>query len=387
MKKSKLATRIENVSESKSVRLASVIAELSSQGEEIISFNVGEPDFATPRVVIEATKKALDQGLTRYALVPGQPFLRQAIADKLNADQDLALTSENICVSNGSKQILYSIFQLLCDPGDEVIIPAPYWVSFPEAVKLAGAEPIFVETSEGKLDAQKVKAAITDRTKLIILNSPSNPSGLVYNDEEVKRVVALAREHDLYIISDEAYEALVFDRDQFVGPAGLADKDLERTLIVQSFSKSFCMTGFRIGYLAASKEIITAMNKFQSHVCGNIPVFIQKGALAALENQVEIKAHMRDVFLKRRDFAYKLCKAIFPKTPKPEGAFYLFPSIGPELLKKYQSDEALALHILKEAKVALLPGSYFGVPGTLRMAFSTSEENIKNGLKAIEEVL
>lgn len=387
MKNVKLATRIDNVSESKSVQLASVIAELKAQGEDIISFNVGEPDFPAPKCVIDATKAALDEGLTRYALVPGQPFLREAIAEKLNTDQDLSLTAKNICISNGSKQVLFSIFQLLCNPGDEVIIPAPYWVSFPEAVKLAGACPVFTDTNRGELDAQLIEKVITPKTKVIILNSPSNPSGLMYQADEVKKVVGLAKKHGIYIVSDEAYEALVFDTDKFRGPAGLADQILENTLIVQSFSKSFCMTGFRIGYLAASEEIIAAMNKFQSHVCGNLPVFVQKGALAALQNQDEIKKNMRDTFIKRRDIAYNLCKSIFPETPRPQGAFYLFPKLSEDILKKYHSDEKLALHILKEAKVALLPGSYFGVPGTLRMAFSNSEENIIKGLNAIKEVL
>ncbi len=383
----KFASRIQNVSESKSVQLASVIAGLKAQGEEIISFNVGEPDFPTPKVIIEATKKALDEGDTRYALVPGQPFLREAIASKLIHDQKLSISAKNVFISNGSKQILYSLFQLLCNSNDEVIIPTPYWVSFPEAVKLAGANPVFVETNRGRLDADIIEKAITPRTKIIILNSPSNPSGLIYDCGEIKKVLAMAKENGIYIISDEAYEALVFESKQFLGPAGIADQGLERTLIVQSFSKTFCMTGFRIGYVAANEEIIAGLNKFQSHVCGNIPVFIQKGALAALENEDEIKRYMREEFTKRRDLAYSLCKEIFSDTPKPQGAFYLFPKIQDELILKFGSDEALALHILKEAKVALLPGSYFGVPGTLRVAFANSEENIKKGLSAIKDIL
>lgn len=382
-----ISDRIQSVEESKSVKMAAVIAELRAQGQDIISFNVGEPDFPTPKYVIEATKQALDEGHTRYALVPGELFIREAIVKKLKRDQDLEIGASNICLSNGSKQVLYSIFQLICNPGDEVIIPRPYWVSFPEAVKLAGGEPVFVDSNHGHLSCENIEKAITEKTKAIVINSPNNPSGLLPKEEPLKKLVQLAKAKGIYIISDEAYETLTYGGRKFIGPAGLADPKLERTLIVQSFSKSYCMTGFRLGYIVANDEIIKGMAKLQSHLCGNVPVFIQKGAEAALKHEHEIVDHMREVFNKRMELAYEYCIEIFPDTEKPEGAFYLFPKISQDLLDKYGSDEKLTLHILKEAKVALLPGSFFGEPGYLRICFVTSDENIVKGFRAIKGCL
>ncbi len=382
-----IAQRINSVVESKSVQLAAVISELRAQGETIISFNVGEPDFETPQEVIEATQKALKEGHTRYALVPGEPFLRDAIAHKLRRDQGIEASAKNICVSNGSKQVLYSIFQVICDTGDEVIVPIPYWVSFPEAIRLAGAHPRFVSSEKGELNIEGIEKVINDKTKAIIINSPNNPSGLVFTKEQKQRLVELCRKHHLYLISDEAYETLIYEEDSFIGPAGVADQKLQNTLIVQSFSKSYCMTGFRLGYVAGSESFIKALNKLQSHLCGNTPVFVQKGAEAALKNEKEIVSQMRQTFRKRSLLAYELCKDIFPETPKPQGAFYLFPKIQEELIKRFESDEALALHILKEAKVALLPGSFFGQSGFLRICFASSEENIRDGFKAIKDCL
>lgn len=382
-----LSDRIEAVEESKSVKLAGVIAGLRANGEKVIGFNVGEPDFPTPEVVIKATQKALSEGHTRYALVPGEAFLREAIAKKLKRDQGVTIAKENICLSNGSKQVLYSLFQLICNPGDEVLVPAPYWVSFPEAIKLAGAKPVFIPSEDGSLNFDELIKRKTSRTKAIILNSPNNPSGLIYPKELKKEIVKYCKREGLYLISDEAYETLTFGDENFIGPAGLADQNLENTLIVQSFSKSYCMTGFRLGYVAGPVDLIKGMNKLQSHICGNTPVFIQKGALAALENEESIANNMREVFRKRSVLAFDLCREIFPETPMPQGAFYLFPKISTHLLEKYGNDEALSLHILNEGKVALLPGSFFGMAGFLRICFSTSESEIIAGFKAIKDCL
>jgi len=380
-----LSDRILAVEESKSVRMAAVISDLRAKGEKIISFNVGEPDFPTPDVIIKATVKALEEGHTRYALVPGQAFLREAIVKKLKKEQGLKVDIDNICISNGSKQVLYSIFQLLCNPGDEVIVPRPYWVSFPEAIKLAGAIPVFVDTDNNRLNTDNIKNAITSKTKGIVLNTPNNPSGVVFEHDKVKEVLELCQERNIKLISDEAYETLIYDHDSFKSPAALGDEALKNTLIVQSFSKSYCMTGFRLGYLAGDLDFIKGMNKLQSHVCGNTPVFIQKGALAALENESSITSQMRETFEKRAELAYQLCKEIFPETVKPQGAFYLFPKIPKALLERFESDEALSLHILEKAKVALLPGSFFGQPGYLRICFSTNNEEIIKGFQAIKE--
>ena len=382
-----IADRVLSVEESKSVQMSAVIADLRREGQQIIGFNVGEPDFSAPQSVIDATKKALDEGHTRYALVPGELFLRNEIVEKLKRDQGLNIKASNICMSNGSKQVLYSIFQLICNPGDEIIIPRPFWVSFPEAVKLADGKPVHVDSDNGHLSCENILKAITPKTKAIVINSPNNPSGLLPKEDALRELLKVAKEKNIYIISDEAYETLTYGDKKFIGPAGIADPDLKRTLIVQSFSKSYCMTGFRLGYIVANEEIIKGMTKLQSHVCGNVPVFIQKGAEAALKNENEIVSHMREVFTRRMELAYKLCKEIFPSTEKPEGAFYLFPKLSQALLDKYGSDEALAMHILKEAKVALLPGAFFGEQGYLRICFATSDENIEKGFAAIKECL
>jgi aspartate aminotransferase len=260
-------------------------------------------------------------------------------------------------------------------------------VSFPEAIKLAGATPVFVPSEDGTLDFDEVVKRKTSKTKAVILNSPNNPSGLIYPKKLKKQLVDFCKQEGLYLISDEAYETLTFGEEDFLGPAGVADQNLENTLIVQSFSKSYCMTGFRLGYVAGPQELIAGMNKLQSHVCGNTPVFIQKGALAALENQEEIAGNMKKVFTRRSKLAFDLCKEIFPQTPVPQGAFYLFPKVQQELLDKFGSDENLALHILNAGKVAILPGAFFGMPGFLRICFSTSDEEIIAGFKAIKECL
>ena len=382
-----LSNRINNVQISKSVEMATAVARLRASGEKIIGFNIGEADFPPPSYILDATKKALDEGHTRYSLVPGEPFLRDAIVEKLKEDQGINAKRENICVSNGSKQVLYSLFQLLCNPGDEVIIPCPFWVSFPEAVRLSGGKPVLITSGGEKLNLEGIKNAINEKTKAIIINSPNNPSGYLYPAEELQELVRLCKENNIFLISDEAYETLLFNEGQFKGPAAVADQELNNTLIVQSFSKSFCMTGFRVGYVAGPEEIIKGMIKLQSHLCGNVPVFIQKGALAALQNRDAMKQEMLSLFQKRSELAFQLCKEIFPETQRTEGAFFIFPKIQKELLDRFGSDEKLAFHILEEAKVALLPGSHFGCPGYLRICFSTHEQDIEEGFQAIKDCL
>lgn len=383
----KIAERINNIEESKSVGLASVVAKLRAEGREIISLNVGEPDFATPKTIIESTQKALSENKTRYSLVEGIKELRISIANKVKKDNAIDIDFENVILGNGSKHILYNIFQTIIDPGDEVIIPSPYWVTFPESVKLASGVPVMVPTKELQLDLEAIEKAITGKTKAIIINTPNNPSGAVYPKEDLEAVVALAKKHDFYIISDEAYEMLTFGGVPHVSIASLSNEAFERTLTVHSFSKSYCMTGFRIGYLVAPKEIIAGMNKLQSHLSGNNCTFAQYGALAALEiPEQEIRDMIVDLE-SRRDLAFKLCKELFPKTIKPEGAFYLYPEVSDLYDNRFKNDEELARFILMEANVAILPGSFFGTPDYLRFSFAASEENITKAFAQIKEVL
>lgn len=382
-----LSHRVINAQGSQSVAMAQKIIELREAGENIISFNVGEPDFLADERIINATKSALELGKTRYSLVPGEMNLRELIAKKLNQDYNLNKEAKNIALSNGSKQVLYTLFQMICNPGDEVLIPSPYWVSFPESVKLAGAKPIFVNSSEdNRISIENIKKKINAKTKAIIVNTPSNPTGLIEKDETLKEIVKLAKEHNFYIISDEAYEGLVFDGLKNKSCAHF-DKELSHTLVVQTFSKSFCMTGFRLGYVAASTNFIKAFSKLQSHVCGNPPVFTQDGALEALKIEDELVKNMKSIFERRRDLAFNICKEIFPSVQKPEGAFYLFPKIPQEMLDQHGTDIDIAMLILEKAKVAVLPGSYFGTPGFLRICFAAKEEDIIKGMNQIKDVL
>ena len=383
----KVADRIKNIEESKSVGLASIVAQLRSEGRQIISLNVGETDFPTPKNIIEATQKALAENETRYSLVEGIKDLRIKIAEKVKRDNKIDANFENIIIANGSKNILYNIFQTIINPGDEVIIPTPYWVTFPESVKLASGVPIIVSSKNLQLDLHAIENAITSKTRAIIINTPNNPSGEVFPKEDLEKIVALAEKNNFYIISDEAYELLTFGNIPHISLASISKEAFNRTFTVQSFSKSYCMTGFRIGYLVAPKEIIRGMNKLQSPLSGNSCTFAQYGALAALETSEQDLNEIIEDLETRRDFAYNLCKDIFPKTNKPDGAFYLYPNIEDFLGERFATDVDLAKFILMKANVAILPGSFFGTPGYLRFSFAASIENIKAAFKQIKEAL
>ncbi len=381
----KLADRINSIEESKSIGLSATLSDLRDRGEKIIGLNVGEPEFATPPQIIEATKKALDENKTRYSLVQGISELRLAIVKKLQKENDLDVTEKNVIIGNGSKQILYNIFQTMINPGDEVIIPAPYWVTFPESVKLAGGIPIIVNTKNHQLDLISIKNAITSKTKMIIINTPNNPTGAVYPEEDLRKLAEICVKKDIYIVSDEAYERLVFDQ-KHVSIASFGPEIFQRTLTVQTFSKSHCMTGFRLGYLVADELIINAINKLQSHLTGNNCTFSQYGAIEALQMDSSIIDGMIDIMKKRRDLAFNLAKDIF-KVIQPSGAMYLFPNVDEFMGERFINDIEMANYILEKAKVAVLPGSAFGQPNHLRICFAAHEDDIKEGLRKIKEVL
>jgi aspartate aminotransferase len=367
------------VEESRSVRFAALLTQKRNQGQKIIGFNVGEPDLPTPEPIVAAVKNAIDRGETRYSLVAGLIELRLLIKQKMKRDQDLNVDMDQIMVGNGSKHLLYALFQVICAEDDEILIPVPYWVSFPEMVKLAGAKPVLVPTRDNLLYAEDVEEMITPKTRAIVLNNPNNPTGEIYSEEEIKKIMALAKKHDFYVISDEAYEGLVYSGNKFTTPAKLGDEKLERTIIVQSFSKTFCMTGFRLGYAIGPTSIISPLIKLQSHLSGNTAPFIQAAGVEALRKKDEILPPLIEIFEKRRDLAYKLLSS-FTKVSRAPGAFYLFPNIEQYLGERFQSDEELAEYILEEANVAVLPGSYYGKPGFLRLCFCTSTEEIEKGI-------
>ena len=375
----KLSDRINSVEESQTNQFTRLLQQMRRQGREVINLAVGEPQFDTPREVIEATKRALDQGMTRYGTVSGLQELKSDLAGQFDGYDD-----RNIIISNGSKQSLFSIFQVICNPSDEVIIPRPYWVSFPQQVMVAGGKPVCVDTCHHQLDCDAIEQAITPRTRAILINSPNNPTGAVYPEEDLKKMARMALEHDLYIISDEAYYLFVYDGQKT--PDLFADKRIrDRLIVIRSFSKTYNMTGFRIGYMAASSDIINAIGRLQSHLTGNVCSFAQHGALAALGLDEYLFAEWRDNLEKQRDYAYSRASDLF-NCIKPRGAFYLFPNVG-QHLKKGTTAVDLALHILENFGVAVVPGEAFGMPGHIRISYAVSENNLVSGFDKIAEAL
>jgi len=374
-----LSDRINNVEESQTVQFTQLLQQMRRQGREVINLAVGEPQLDTPQLVIESTKRALDQGMTRYGTVSGLQELKSGLAGQFDGYDD-----RNIIISNGSKQSLFSIFQVICNLSDEVIIPRPYWVSFPQQVIVAGGKPVFVDTCNHQLDCDAIEQAITPRTRAILINSPNNPTGAVYPEEDLKKVARMALEHDLYIISDEAYYLFVYDGQKT--PDLFADKRIrDRLVVIRSFSKTYNMTGFRIGYMAASSDIINAIGRLQSHLTGNVCSFAQHGALAALDLDEYLFAEWRDDLEKQRDYAYGRASDLFDCI-KPRGAFYLFPNVAPHL-KKGMTAVDLASHMLENFGVAVVPGEAFGMPGHIRISYAVSENNLVSGFDKIAEAL
>jgi len=375
----KLSDKIQSIAGSQTVAFTALIQQLRQEGRKIIDLAVGEPQFDTPAAVIDATKNALDTQKTRYSPVNGLSELRAQLATGFGG-YDI----DNILLTNGSKQALYMIFQVICDPADEVIIPTPFWVSFIEQVKLAGGKPVPIATKDHQLNCEEIERAVTPRTKAILINSPNNPSGAVYPMADLQKIARLADDHNLLIVADEAYNAFVYD-----GYVHASILDIEsarnRVIVTRSFSKSYSMTGFRIGYVAAPGQIIAALSKIQSHLTGNVCTFAQYGALAALSLDGHLLSARQSELQQKRDMAFQYVSKLFDCI-KPRGAFYLFPDVS-TVLKNDETSEALAGRILKQAGVAVVAGETFGMAKHLRISFAVSEENLKNGLEQIAEVL
>ena len=374
-----LSNRINRVAESQTVQFTRLLQHLRRQGREVIDLAVGEPQFNTPPPVIDATKRALDDGRTRYGTVSGLQELKSGLAGQFEG-----YDGGNIIISNGSKQCLFSIFQVLCNPSDEVIIPRPYWVSFPQQVIIAGGKPVFVDTRNHQLDCEALKGALSNKTRAILINSPNNPTGAVYPAKELEKIARMALEHELYIISDEAYGVFVYEG---MKAESLFDFKMirDRLVVIRSFSKAFSMTGFRIGYMAASSDIITAVGRLQSHLTGNTCTFAQYGALAALDMDESIVAGWRTELEKKRDYAFGRTKKLFDCI-KPRGAFYLFPDVR-QHLKSGMTAVDFAARLLENYGVAVVPGEAFGLPGHIRISYAVSEENLVSGFNKIAEAL
>ncbi|WP_298614428.1 pyridoxal phosphate-dependent aminotransferase [uncultured Thermosynechococcus sp.] len=374
------ATRVMRVTPSVTLAIDAKAKAMRGSGEDVCSFSAGEPDFDTPAHIREAAKTALDQGKTRYGSAAGEPALRQAIATKLNNDNHLPYRAENILVTNGGKQALFNLMLALINPGDEVIIPAPYWVSYPEMVHLAGGTPVIVKTTAEtgyRITPAQLEAAITPKTRLFVLNSPSNPTGMVYTPEEIRELAAVIVRHQLWVVSDEIYEKILYDDAKHLSIGAVSEAAFERTIVCSGFAKAYAMTGWRVGYIAGPAEFIKVTTKIQSHSTSNVCTFAQYGALAALQGSQACVAEMVAAFRDRRAFMYKrICEMPRLRCLKPQGAFYLFVDISETGLSSVEFCDRL----LEEEKVATVPGKAFGMDDHIRLSYATDLATIERGL-------
>ncbi|MGK7910914.1 MAG: pyridoxal phosphate-dependent aminotransferase [Synechococcus sp.] len=382
----KLATRVKNLTPSMTLAIASKAKALKAAGIDICGFGAGEPDFDTPLHIREASIQALKDGHTHYGPVAGMPALREAIANKLSGENGLPFVPEQIVISNGGKQTLFNLAMAMLEPGDEVILPAPFWLSYPEMVTLAGATSVKVSTSESsrfKLSPEQLKAAITPKTKLLVLTSPSNPTGAVYSREELEALAEIIVANDIYVVSDEIYEKLIYDGGHHVSIGSLGPDIFARTILSSGFAKAYAMTGWRIGYLAGPLELMKAVSSIQGHSTSNVCSFAQYGALAALsspESEPAV-ASMRETFAERREVMYEGLTSIPGVTcAKPNGAFYMFPNISCAGLGSIEFCDRL----LEDQNVAVVPGIAFGAEGHIRMSYATDMDTIQKGIARIQ---
>lgn len=380
-----LANRVLKLSPSSTLAITAKAKALRAEGHDVIGLGAGEPDFNTPEHILEAAWKAMQEGHTKYTPSAGILSLRQAIQRKLKEDNQLSYELDQIVVCCGAKHALYNIFQVLINKGDEVIIPTPYWVSYPEQVKLAEGVPVYVEGREEnqfKITPEQLEAAITPRSKAVIINSPSNPTGVVYSRSELAALAEVCLKHKLFIISDEIYEKLIYGETEHVSIASLSQELYEQTFVVNGVSKPYSMTGWRIGYVAGPQPYMKAIADLSSHSTSNPTSIAQYAALAALEGPQEPLEEMKKAFKERRDKVYALLVQLpGVSCVMPQGAFYLFPNVS-QVLKEsaYQSVDQWAEALLEQEKVALVPGSGFGAPDNVRISYATS-------LSALEEAI
>ncbi len=391
-----LSNRARSLKPSPTLAINAKAKSMQAQGIHVISFGAGEPDFDTPQNIKQAAKKAIDDGFTKYTPVGGIDDLKDAIIKKFQRDNGLTYKRSEIIVSCGGKHSFYNLAQAIFDQGDEVIVPAPYWVSYPPMVALANAKPVIVETTEKnefKITPEELKRAVTAKAKALIMNSPSNPTGSAYTKKELEKVAEIALSKNFFVISDEIYERIVYDGFEFTSIASLSEEMKKRTIIVHGVAKTYAMTGWRIGYTAGSEEIISAMNNIQSQSTSNPTSIAQKASVEALAGPQDEVGKMVTAFGQRRNYIVdRLNKIPGVSCYKPVGAFYVFPNFSSYYGKSFQGKKienstVLADYLLDVAKVAVVPGVEFGADPFERLSYATSMEDIKEGLNRIEEAL
>lgn len=392
----KLAKRVLNVQPSPTLAVDAKANAMRAQGIDVVNFGVGQPDFDTPQHVCQAAKDAIDQGFTRYTPADGIPELKQAVCEKFKRDNKLTYTTDQVIINVGGKHSFYVLCQAVFEEGDEVVIPAPYWVSYPAMVVLAEAAPVVVPTQEAngfKLTLDELKRVITPRTRALVINSPSNPTGSAYTGAELLPLAEFCAQKGIMIISDEMYESILFDNMEFVSIASLSPEIYAHTITLNGVSKSHCMTGWRIGYMAGNKDIIKACAKIQSQSTSNPTSIAQKAAVAALNGPQDELARNRAEFEKRRNYIVERLRAIPGVTCyKPQGAFYVFPNFSAYFGKKFgdtvvDGSLSMADYLLDAAHVAIVPGVAFGDDNCMRFSYANSMEEIKKGIDRVEKAL
>ncbi|MBR2877488.1 MAG: pyridoxal phosphate-dependent aminotransferase [Clostridia bacterium] len=391
-----ISKKASRVNPSTTLYIDSKFKALKASGVDAVGFGTGEPDFDTPQHIKDAAIKALEDGMTKYTPASGLPALKQAVCNKLKRDNGLDYEISNIVVSNGAKHSLMNIFTAICDPGDEIIIPTPFWVSYPEMVSMADGVPVFVETTADdgfKVTVDKLDSVLTNRTRAIIINSPSNPTGMVYDKDELLAIAKWAVAHDLYIISDEVYEHLVYDGAQHVSLATFSEEIKEHTIIVNAVSKTYAMTGWRIGYTASNAELAKVMSNIQSHGTSNPNTIAQYAAITALDGSLDAVYEMRTEFIKRRNYMVEKINEIDGVSClMPKGAFYVMMNmeelVGKKLYgKEIKNSDDFAELFLEKALVAVVPCTGFGAPNYVRWSYATSMESIEKGLDRLKKFL
>lgn len=391
-----LSNKAKTIKPSSTLAITAKAKQMKAEGIDVIGFGAGEPDFDTPDHIKQAAIEAINNGFTKYTPASGINELKEVICKKLKGENGISYNPNQIVISNGAKHSLTNTFMAILNPEDEVIVPAPFWLSYAQMIKLADGVPVIVKTTKEnnyKATIDNLKSALTNKTKAIVINSPSNPTGMIYSKEELEVIADFAVENDLFVISDEIYEKLIYGDDQHISIASLNDEIYKRTIVINGVSKSYSMTGWRIGYTASSEEIAKMMSNMQSHAASNPNSIAQKATIAAIDGPQNCVEDMKVEFDKRRNYMYdRVCNIAYISAIKPQGAFYIFIDLDGVINKKYndeviESADTFARLLLDSEKVAVVPCGDFGFDSHIRLSYAISLDNIKNGLDRIENFI